>query len=188
MRSKNIIILLVLILALGLWLRYSGTKKNSDVNAGNPNSNAGNMSQENKIVNMKIESSAFENNGMIPAKYTCDGQNINPPLKISDVPQSAKSLALVIDDPDAPKGTWIHWVVMNINPMTKEISEHSVPKGAKELKTSFGKLGYGGPCPPSGTHRYFFKLYALGGKIEKVEDIPAYTIAKTELIGLYSKK
>lgn len=88
---------------------------------------------------MKIESPAFQNNQNIPAKYTCDGENISPPLKISGVPENAKSLALIVDDPDAPMCTWIHWVLLNISPATSEIAENSAPAGALELKTSFGK-------------------------------------------------
>ena len=150
---------------------------------------------------MKIESAAFQNNERIPAKYTCDGNppagGINPPLKISDIPANAKSLALIVDDPDATSGrTWVHWIVLNISPALREIAENSVPVNSTELKTSFGKLGYGGPCPPpnpdksigAGTHRYFFKLFALDAKINSVDEIPAHTIASAELIGLYSRK
>jgi len=138
---------------------------------------------------MKIESSAFQNNQNIPPKYTCDGENINPQLKISGVPESAKSLALIVDDPDASMGTWVHWVVLNIDPETAEIPENSAPAGSLELKTSFDKPGYGGPCPHTGTHRYFFKLYALDApKINSAEEIPAHTIASAELIGLYQRR
>ncbi|OGF61723.1 hypothetical protein A2926_03100 [Candidatus Giovannonibacteria bacterium RIFCSPLOWO2_01_FULL_44_40] len=151
---------------------------------------------------MRIESHAFGHNQSIPAKYTCDSpvgeQAPNPPLEISGVPENAKSLALIVDDPDATRGvTWAHWVVLNIDPEIHEISENSVPSGALELKTSFGKPGYGGPCPPpnqdksigKGTHRYFFKLYALDvPKINSVDEISAHTVASAELIGLYSRK
>ncbi|KKT29064.1 hypothetical protein A3I36_00240 [Candidatus Giovannonibacteria bacterium RIFCSPLOWO2_02_FULL_45_28] len=152
---------------------------------------------------MRIESPVFGHNQSIPEKYTCDGQNINPALKISGVPENAKSLALIVDDPDATRGiTWIHWVILNIGGEKLEngrleITENNVPTGSLELKTSFGKPGYGGPCPPpnqdksigKGTHRYFFKLYALDTeKINSVEEIPAHTIASAELIGLYNRK
>lgn len=138
---------------------------------------------------MKIENPAFQNNEKIPAKYTCDGINTNPPLKISGTPKDAKSLTLIMDDPDAPMGTWTHWIILNISPTISEIPENSVPPNSTELKTSFGKPGYGGPCPPSGTHRYFFKLYALDiEKINSVEEISSHTIAKAELVGLYSRK
>lgn len=137
---------------------------------------------------MKIESPAFQNNQTIPVKYTCDGENVNPPLKISDTPENTRSLALVVDDPDASIGTWVHWIVLNIDPQIAEIPENSVPPDALELKTSFGKPGYGGPCPRSGTHRYFFKLYALDAEINSTEEIHAHTLAGAELVGLYTRK
>ena len=159
---------------------------------------------------MKISSSAVGHNQSIPAKYTCDGENINPPLQIADVPSAAKSLVLISDDPDAPMGTWVHWTVWNITPYTKEIQENTIPKLAPwdpaspatpipaiEGVTSFGKFGYGGPCPPSGTHRYFFKLYALDSILDlpisaKAADIEkamkGHILDKTELIGLYKRQ
>jgi Raf kinase inhibitor-like YbhB/YbcL family protein len=109
---------------------------------------------------MKLTSSAFENDGKIPAKYTCDGENINPALKTSGVPPQTKSLVLIMDDPDAPGGTWDHWVVFNIPPTVFEVSEGKEPPGVQG-KNSWGKTGYGGPCPPSGEHRYFFRVLAL---------------------------
>lgn len=153
--------------------------------------------EELKGGNMKIASAAFEHNQAIPAKYTCDGENINPPLRISGIPAGTKSLVLISNDPDAPMGTWVHWTVWNILPETKEIGEDSMPAGGVEGITSFGNKGYGGPCPPSGTHRYFFKLYA----VDKMLDLPLSTKAsdiekamaghildKSEIIGLYKKR
>lgn len=146
---------------------------------------------------MKINSQAFEHNGRIPAKYTCNGENINPPLEIVDVPENAKSMVLIVDDPDAPMGNWSHWVVFNIDPRVKNIAENSVPEGAVEGNTTFGKPGYGGPCPPSGTHRYFFKLYALkktlaingvGNKEILLKAMEGAIVDQAELIGLYSQK
>lgn len=146
---------------------------------------------------MQIKSSAFKNEESIPEKYTCDSENINPPLQFSDVPERAKSLVLIVDDPDAPAGTWVHWTIWNIDPQTTEIVENSVPEGAVEGMTDFGTTGYGGPCPPSGVHRYFFKLYALdseielpsGVKLEELEEAMAgQVIAKAQLMGTYSKK
>lgn len=146
---------------------------------------------------MKIYSPAFENNAFIPPKYTCDGLNINPPLKFKDIPAETKTLILIVDDPDAPSKTWIHWILGNINPKTTEIEENSRPKESLEGISSFGRKGYGGPCPPSGTHRYFFKLYAL----DKIPDLRPDTnirdienamknqiLDKAELIGLYKRK
>ncbi|MEK7534300.1 MAG: YbhB/YbcL family Raf kinase inhibitor-like protein [Patescibacteria group bacterium] len=146
---------------------------------------------------MRITSSAFEHNTKIPAKYTCDGDNINPPLEFVDVPKNAKSLVLIVDDPDAPSKIWVHWVVYNINPQTSEAKENSVPEGGIEGVTDFGKPGYGGPCPPSGTHRYFFKLYALDSVLDLPqnvtkqmveEKIEGHIVDQAELIGLYSRE
>ncbi|MEK7790510.1 MAG: YbhB/YbcL family Raf kinase inhibitor-like protein [Deltaproteobacteria bacterium] len=146
---------------------------------------------------MKLESTAFKHNDRISPKYTCDGDNVNPSLKISDIPQNAKSLALIMDDPDAPMGTWVHWTIWNIDPKISSIAENSIPSKSTEGITSFKSVGYGGPCPPSGTHRYFFKLYALDTTLslqsssdkKKLEDaMKNHILAETQLIGLYSRK
>ena len=114
-----------------------------------------------KTNGLRISSPVFENNSSIPAKYSCDGMNINPPLLIENVPANTKSVALIVDDPDTVIGTYVHWVLWNIDPGTKEIKENSVPKGANQGLNDAREHNYIGPCPPSGTHRYFFKLYAL---------------------------
>ena len=146
---------------------------------------------------MKISSTAFENNSFIPSKYTCEGQEISPPLEFSDIPGNTKSLVLIMDDPDAPMKTWVHWTIWNIDAKTTQILQNSCPKGAVEGITSFGRTGYGGPCPPSGTHRYFFKLFALDKMLDlspnsharDIEStIEGHIIRKAELIGLYKKK
>ena len=121
---------------------------------------------------MKLSSVAFQHQKSIPSKYTCDDSDVSPPLQISGVPPNAKSLALVMDDPDAPMGTWDHLVMWNLSPDT-EIKEGTLPKGTVG-KNSWGKTNYGGPCPPSGTHRYFFKLYAL----DTVLNLPAGSTKK----------
>ncbi|MEK7085774.1 MAG: YbhB/YbcL family Raf kinase inhibitor-like protein [Patescibacteria group bacterium] len=145
---------------------------------------------------MKISSPTFQHNQNIPSKYTCDGENINPPLQFLDIPGNAQSLVLISDDPDAPMGTWVHWTVWNIDPKITEITENSVPLGAVEGTTSFGETGYGGPCPPSGTHRYFFKLYAIDTKLDlstttNAQDLEkslqGHILAKAEIIGLYKR-
>jgi|TARA_Y100000310_G_scaffold93932_1_gene91515 hypothetical protein len=150
----------------------------------------------NRVINMKLTSPAFENNKEMPSEYTCDGANILPELNIDEVPENTKSLALIMDDPDAPVGTWVHWVVWNIPPDTKTIAKGTEPQGTQG-KTSFGKPGYGGPCPPFGTHRYFFKLYALDMTLDIKEDsdkkdleaaMDGHIIEKTELLGLYKRK
>jgi len=145
---------------------------------------------------MKISSPVFENNKPIPSKYTCDGGNFSPPLQISEVPEGAKSLVLIVDDPDAPGKTWTHWTVWNIDPTTAEIPEGGIPEGSVQGITDFGEVGYGGPCPPGGTHRYFFKLYALdtvlnipyqAEKTDLEKVMADCTLGKAELIGTYSR-
>jgi len=152
--------------------------------------------QEGGVENMKLTSPAFEHNQNMPPEYTCDGQDISPELNIEDVPSNAKSLVLINDDPDAPVGTWDHWIVFNIPPTTKKISKGEEPKGLGG-KNGWGRTGYGGPCPPSGTHRYFFKLYALDTELDLPEGAPkkdieatmeGHIIDKTELIGLYKRQ
>jgi Raf kinase inhibitor-like YbhB/YbcL family protein len=146
---------------------------------------------------LTITSRAFAQNGPIPSTFTCDGADVNPPILIGNVPPAAKSLALIMDDPDAPAGTWVHWVVWNIAPATKEIRENTVPEGAQEGMSDFRRPGYGGPCPPSGTHRYYFKLYALDamlalsqktdkGGLEKA--MQGHVLEKAELVGIYARK
>ena len=143
---------------------------------------------------MKLTSPAFIHNGAIPTKYTCDGGDINPPLIIENIPKSVKSLALIVDDPDAPMGTWVHWVVFDI-PVTSRIGENTIP--GKQGINDFRKKNYGGPCPPSGTHRYFFKIYALDKELNLKEGISkkelekameTHVLEKAELIGLYKRK
>lgn len=143
---------------------------------------------------MKITSTEFTHNQNLPAKYSCDGNDVNPPLTISDTPEGTKSLVLIHDDPDAPVGTWVHWLLWNISPDTTEIAENSTPSGAVTGKNSWNETKYGGACPPSGTHRYFFKIYALDTTLNlspnsKSADIEAamkgHVLDKAELIGLY---
>lgn len=145
---------------------------------------------------MKISSSAFKQGGNIPSQFTCDGSDKNPALQIEGIPAGAKSLALIVDDPDAPSGLFTHWLVWNISPQTTAISEGAAPK-AIEGTNDFGKSGYGGPCPPSGTHRYFFKIFALDRELDlpagaKRKDLDAkisgHVIAQGELMGRYSKQ
>lgn len=149
------------------------------------------------MAELSISSPVFENNGSIPGKYTCDGMDVNPPLKIDNVPSEAKSLALIVDDPDAPRGIWVHWVVWNIDPKTEEIREDTVPKDSVQGINDFEKRDYGGPCPPSGTHRYFFKLYALdsllnfssdAGKAGLEKAMEGHILAQAQIVGLYKRK
>ncbi len=145
---------------------------------------------------MKITSSAFQHGGNIPSKFSCDGPNTSPPLQISDVPSEAKSVVLIVDDPDAPSGLFTHWAVWNISPQTSTIGEGSTPKGVHGTN-DFGKSGYGAPCPPSGTHRYYFKIFALdreldlavGAKRSQLDAaMKGHVIAQGELMGRYSRK
>jgi Raf kinase inhibitor-like YbhB/YbcL family protein len=149
------------------------------------------------MASLQLLSPAFKHDQLISSKYTCDGANVNPPLVIENVPPEAKSLALIMDDPDAPAGTWVHWVIWNIDPGTREIRENSVPSGAMQGINDFRKHNYGGPCPPSGTHRYFFKLYALDvtltldqntTKAALEHTMKGHIVAQGELIGLYKRK
>lgn len=170
---------------------------------------------KNKLTKtMTITSPAFEHNGTIPQKYTCDGENISPEFRIEGVPKEAKSLALIMDDPDAPRGTFTHWLVYNMDPRNPGITENAIPIGladenepinprapeapaALEGMNGTGRVGYIGPCPPSGTHRYFFKLFALDaelnipngaerGDLERAME--GHVLASSELIGLYERK
>jgi Raf kinase inhibitor-like YbhB/YbcL family protein len=136
---------------------------------------------------------AFRDGGLIPARYTCEGEDINPSLLIKNVPPEAQSLVVIVDDPDAPKETWLHWLVWNV-PVVDHIGEDEVP--GEQGVNDFGRIGYGGPCPPSGTHRYFFRVYALNDTIDRevgsnrqqVEDaMQGHILAYGELVGLYRK-
>lgn len=148
---------------------------------------------------MKLTSTAFTEGGMIPKKYTCDGNDISPPLAWSDVPASAKALALICDDPDAPAGTWVHWVAFNLPPSAKGLpegikAEKQLSGGGIQGTNSWRKIGYSGPCPPSGTHRYYFRLYALDapltlGNNATSKDVQAaikgHVLAEAQLMGRY---
>ena len=150
---------------------------------------------------LEIKSPAFANNGIIPKQYTCDGEDISPPLSWDSIPGNAKSLTLISDDPDAPASTWVHWVIYNMPPASKGLQEGVLPlkdfsHDTKQGINDFKKIGYGGPCPPSGTHRYFFKLYALNTKLsleagatkKQLEDaMKGHIIAQAELIGKYKR-
>ena len=150
---------------------------------------------------IEISSPAFENNSLIPKQYTCDGENFSPPLSWSNIPADTKSLALICDDPDAPAGTWVHWVIYNMPPASKGLQEGVLPlkdfsHNAKQGINDFKKFGYGGPCPPSGTHRYFFKLYALNtnlnlesgaDKKQLLIAMKGHILSQTEIVGKYKR-
>jgi Raf kinase inhibitor-like YbhB/YbcL family protein len=155
------------------------------------------IGQEAVKTGFKISSLAFENNGQIPAKYTCDGTNVNPPLKIENTPSHAKSLALVFDDTDAPRGSYVHWILWNIDPGVKEIKENSVPEGAIRGMNDFKKNHYGGPCPPRRAHKYVFKIYALDTRLDLSPNstktdlekaMKGHILAQAQWMGTYKKK
>ncbi|ACM18703.1 phosphatidylethanolamine-binding protein [Geotalea daltonii FRC-32] len=148
-------------------------------------------------MKMKISSPAFTDSQSIPDRYTCNGNNISPPLRFENIPARAKSLALIVDDPDAPAGTWTHWIVWNMSPRTRELAENAAPREAIVGKNDFYHNSYGGPCPPSGTHRYFFRLYALDAvlqtaghatRAELEKALQPHIIETAELMGTYQKK
>lgn len=150
---------------------------------------------------MLLTSSAFGAGEMIPKQYTCDGKNVSPPLSWTDIPGGTKSLALICDDPDAPGGTWVHWVLFNFPVDAAGIPEQvppvrSLENGARQGINDFRRIGYGGPCPPGGTHRYYFKLYALDSflesdsgitKNELLEIMDTHILAETELMGRFRR-
>ena len=153
-------------------------------------------------MSLSITSTAFKQGERIPSKYTCDGSDISPELEWSDVPEGAQSFTIIADDPDAPVGTWIHWVLYNVPGETRTLPEAippdaSLPDGSRQGKNSWGRPGYGGPCPPGGTHRYFFRLYALDTVLELksgvsendlLKAMKGHILAEAELMGLYSRK
>ena len=150
---------------------------------------------------LTMMSSAFEEGGFIPAQYTCDGKDISPPLKWENAPQGVKSFALICDDPDAPVGTWVHWVIYNIPAQVSQLKEgfptdEKLPDGTEQGLNDFGNTGYGGPCPPSGVHRYYFKLYALDTVIdiepgitkdELLSAMEGHILEKAKLMGRYKR-
>ncbi len=153
-------------------------------------------------MTISVRSSAFQEGGLIPAKYTCDGDDISPPLEWTGVPQGTKSLALICDDPDAPVGTWVHWVLWNTPPTVNGLAEDvppdpQLPDGSRQGISDFRRPGYGGPCPPSGVHRYYFKIYALDtmldlpGSTRKADLLKAmqgHILAEGQLMGKYRRR
>jgi Raf kinase inhibitor-like YbhB/YbcL family protein len=151
---------------------------------------------------MMLTSSAFTHGSMIPKQYTCDGKDISPPLSWSDPPEKTQSFALIMDDPDAPLGTWVHWVIYNLPATARGLGEGvppdaDLPDGSRQGRNSWRRIGYGGPCPPSGTHRYFFKLYALdtvlplasgATKEELLKAMEGHIVAQAELMGRYARR
>ena len=152
-------------------------------------------------MEIKLTSAAFKEGQPIPRQYTCVGVNVSPPLEWSDVPKNAKTIAIIADDPDAPAGTWVHWVLYdlpaeNIGLVENLPATENLKAGGFQGVNDFGKIGYGGPCPPSGTHRYFFKLYALDNylslkvgatKAQVEKAMEGHIVAQGQLMGTYSR-
>ncbi|MGQ9541449.1 MAG: YbhB/YbcL family Raf kinase inhibitor-like protein [Armatimonadota bacterium] len=152
-------------------------------------------------MDIRLTSTAFTDGGTIPQKYTCDGADVSPPLAWDNVPEGTKSFALICDDPDAPVGTWVHWVLFHLPADTRNLPEavppdKELPNGARQGTNDFRKIGYGGPCPPSGTHRYYFKLYALDtlldlpagiSKAQLLKAMEGHVLAEGQLMGRYSR-
>ncbi|HIH94243.1 TPA: YbhB/YbcL family Raf kinase inhibitor-like protein [Methanosarcina acetivorans] len=195
MNRKDGAVFLVFLLA-GVLL-ISGCVKNeraeTPADEQSETSNTGKGDENMDIQIIKVFSSAFESNGTIPRKYTCNGENINPPLEFTDIPEGTESLVLIMDDPDAPMNPFTHWIVWNIEPVAK-IEEDSIP-GIEGIN-NFREIGYGGPCPPSGTHRFFFRVYALdrqlelkagAGRKELESEMIGHIIAEGELMGKYGE-
>jgi len=189
MKNFFIVLIIILVLGVGGWLGYSKFIK-SPKQAAPPASKTGNEKP------MQITSKAFQNGEIIPPKYTCDGVDVNPPLEFSDIPKNTKSLALIVDDPDAASGDWVHWLVWNMSATSTGISEDSVPNEAVIGTTDFGNKAYGGPCPGSGQHRYIFKLYALDEalklssfsvKKDLLEAMNGHILGQAQMVGLYAR-
>jgi len=151
---------------------------------------------------IELKSSAFSEGGSIPDKYSCNGPNVSPPLKWNTIPQDTKSIAIIVDDPDAPRGDWVHWVVYHLPPSLRDLPER-IPKdkilgnGGRQGTNDFGKIGYDGPCPPSGTHRYYFRIYALDAEVltepgatkaQLLKAMDGHILAEGQLMGRYSHK
>ena len=184
-----VIVFMAIISALIFWYYGSQNKNQKVENVKEPNI-------LNQNTTMNLSSTVFFDNGNLPAKYSCDGEKVSPPLVVSGVPEKAVSLVLIVDDPDAPRGIYTHWTVWNIKPDTKEIEENSVPDGATQGKTSANRPGYAAACPPSGIHRYTFKIYALDKMLglsssADVDDLTAamdnHILDQARLIGKYGR-
>jgi Raf kinase inhibitor-like YbhB/YbcL family protein len=183
-------------LALACWISSGCNTRESTAEPADPIAGKGGV--------MKVTSQAFDHHGAIPTKYTCEGSDVSPPLAWSGIPGNAKSLALIVDDPDAPdpkapKRTWVHWVLYDLAPSVTGLPEHttSPPAGGRDGTNDWNRAGYGGPCPPIGRHRYFFKLYALDAELGDLKKpnkaqleaaMRGHIVAQSELIGTYEKQ
>ncbi|HXF44325.1 MAG TPA: YbhB/YbcL family Raf kinase inhibitor-like protein [Candidatus Paceibacterota bacterium] len=195
-----IVTFVVLFVIIGFFLFIFQDKEPAMTETPDQTKQENGITLQKEMEKLTIKSSAFKNNDSIPPKYTCDGDNVNPLIEILNVPKEAKSLALVMEDPDATGGvTWDHWLLWNIDPQTNYIEEDNVPSGAVQGRTSFGSARYGGPCPPRGSkpHRYMFRVYALDTVLNLAEGEPksallkameGHVLAEGLLIGLYERQ
>jgi len=195
--SKTTIVCLLTIIVIVSASCRSDLSRSSN---GSPNLNQ-TSTPGRKSPQIKVTSSAFQSGGMIPKEHTCDGANISPQLAWDTVPENTKSFALIVDDPDAPSRTWVHWIVFNIPPNTRALTENvpvgaTLAGGAKQGTNDFPKAGYGGPCPPNGSHRYYFKLYALDTELgldssatkdQVLKAMEGHVLAEGELMGKYQR-
>jgi Raf kinase inhibitor-like YbhB/YbcL family protein len=189
---KVIIFIIVIVIIIGSFVvAMSNPRDAIEVNENDDIT----INQDHLMDTLKLTSSVFEHNGKIPSRYTCDGDGVNPKLEIEGVDENAKSLVLIMDDPDAPSGTWDHWVKFNIATTTTKIDEATEPEGVSGVGTG-GNKEYFGPCPPDREHRYFFKLFSLGTMLElsegatkkQVEEaMEEHILQSAELIGLYER-
>jgi len=185
-----------LVMAL-LFMNCGSAKKENQ----STNKNTEDSMSTGSLGKLALTSTAFKEGETIPKKYTCDGPDISPPLEWESAPANTGSLALIAEDPDAPMGTWVHWVVYDIPPNVSELAENippekTLPDGAVQGKNDFRNIGYGGPCPPSGTHRYYFRLYALDTKLnlppgstkfDLVKAMQGHIVSEAQLMGKYSR-
>jgi len=188
--SYRLMVVLVSLALIGCANRTQPATQPSSTNSAKPDK-----------AEIKLTSAAFKEGEPIPRAYTCDGVNISPPLEWSGVPKTAKTIAIVCDDPDAPAGTWVHWVLYNLPADNIGLVENlpateTLKAGGFQGKNDFGKIGYGGPCPPSGTHRYFFKIYALDSelplkagatKAELMKTMEGHIVLQGQLMGTYRR-
>ena len=181
----------------------TANQNRTDSNQSHPETTPAEKRSEpgNEKMSIKVTSTAFADGEMMPKQYTCDGANVSPPLSWSGVPASAKALAIICDDPDAPGKTWVHWVVYDLPASLTSLTEKiatatELTGGGKQGMNDFKKIGYGGPCPPSGTHRYYFKLYALDAatalkpgatKDQLLKAMEGHIVAQGQLMGRYKR-
>ena len=186
--------LLIAVIALVLFIFYN--KSRTQAGLVQKSTSSGKL----KAINLTVTSESFAHKSSLPIAYTCDGENVSPPLAWSGAPANTKSYTLICDDPDAPMGTWVHWVLFNISPeinnISENIDENRLGPSVKKGENSWGKTGFGGACPPSGTHRYFFRIYALNTiltidgnptKTELLDAMKGHVLAEGELIGTYAR-